>query len=197
MRGTASRTLRQALREETRDVHGALDRVLLGEAGRIVDLPHYLRLVGVLHMMHSAAEPVLGVWRADSAWAASLSPQVRLPRRAPLFATDLEALGVVPPVIGADASTEPASESRGVALLYLLAGSAAGARMLVRMIPDDVPVGARSGLADAASAEASALWRATKDLLARPAPEALVTATVTEARAELLRLVEHTERVPA
>ena len=68
-------------------------------------------------------------------------------------------------------------------MLYLLGGSSAGARVLLRGLPDDVPRAARRGLTDASGPESSRLWQAVLRLLTTPAREPLATRAADEADA--------------
>lgn len=133
--------------------------------------PDYLRLVQVLHALHAAADPLLTAWAKDSRTCGHLS----IPLRAPSFAHDLTALSAAPlaqlsvsdlPRTAAGRLTEPA----GIGLLYVVAGSSLGARVLLRRLPRSVPLQARAGLEHGASAASVQLWAAVLTLLALPAP---------------------------
>jgi heme oxygenase len=187
-------TLRSALRQRTRRLHGRLDDVLGGPRGRVEDLPGYVRVVSSLHALHEAADRPLARWGRTSPLAASL-PLSALPDRAPLYAADLAELDepVVPPP---PVDEDQVSDARGLALLYLLSGSAAGARVLLRGLPSTVPDAARRGLTDAAAPASTRLWRETCSLLAGDAiPGRLIEPTADEALAVMQWLVDRAELV--
>jgi heme oxygenase len=135
--------------------------------------PDYARLVQLLHSLHTAADPLLVAWVKSSRACAHLS----IPLRASGFASDLAALGVAPlpalsftclPRTAAGTLTDPA----GIGLLYVVAGSSLGARVLLRNLSSSVPLQARAGLEHGASPPSVQLWAAVITLLARPAPAA-------------------------
>jgi heme oxygenase len=187
-------TLRSALRQRTRQLHGRLDAMLGGPHGRVEDLPGYVRVVGSLRALHELADRPLTRWASSSTLAASL-PMSTLPDRASLYAADLAELGepVVPPASGDE---DQVSDARGLALLYLLSGSAAGARVLLRGLPSSVPDAARRGLMDAAAPASTRLWRETCALLAGDVvPERLHEPAADEAHAVMQWLVDRAELV--
>ena len=59
-------------------------------------------------------------------------------------------------------------DARGLASLYLLAGSSKGARVLLRGLPDHVGPAARTGLTDASSRDSARLWGAVVTALGEP-----------------------------
>ena len=181
-------SLRSALRERTRGLHGRLDTALTGPDGRIHDVPGYVRVLGVLHLLHVHADGPLARWAATSPLADGLDRDV-LPDRAAAYAADLRRLGAHPsPSSGTPAG--PVDDARGLALLYLVAGSAAGARVLLRGLPDVVPADARRGLTDAAGATSTALWRHARTVLARPVSTDVKDAAVAEAETVFALLVD-------
>jgi heme oxygenase len=176
-------------------MHGRLDDLLSGPEGRVHDVPGYVRVLHTLHALHVLADRPLARWAGSSPLTASLTVSA-LPDRAPLYAADLALLDEHP---GASASTDdpdPVDDARGLALLYLLTGSAAGARVLLKGLPPGVPSGARRGLTDAAAPSSTRLWRETCSLLSDDAvpahlhePAAAETLAVMEwlvGRAELV-----------
>jgi heme oxygenase len=187
--------LRWALRQRTHQLHAQLDDSLAGPHGQVTDLPGYVRLLRTLHALHDAADGPLARWASTSPLAVPLRGTA-LPDRAPSYAADLAALGEqLPPRRGADEPATP-GDPRGLALLYLLAGSAAGARVLLRGLPAAVPGDARRGLTDAAAPASSRLWRETCRLLGGDTvPERLHDATVAEARGVMAWLLDRTQPV--
>ena len=184
---TAAPSWRDALRGRTRDAHEALDRALTGPSGRLSGTGDYVRVVSTLHALHAWSEHRLRRWAAASSLAAGLPDDLVLPDRASLYAGDLLALGaeVADPDPGRDRGRRSVEvdDAEGLALLYLLGGSSAGARVLLRGLPDDVPRAARRGLTDASGPESSRLWQAVLRLLATPAREPLATRAADEADA--------------
>jgi heme oxygenase len=178
-------TWRDALRGRTREAHDALDRALTGPSGRLTGTQDYVRVLRTLHALHAWSEHRLRQWAAVSALAAGLPDDVVLPDRASLYAGDLRALGAeaaAPDAArGQGRRSDAVDEAEGLALLYLLGGSSAGARVLLRGLPADVPRAARRGLTDASGPESSRLWRAVLHLLAGPAQEPLATRAAEEA----------------
>ncbi len=188
-------SLRTLLKDRTRELHQRLDHTLTGPGGRVADVPGYVRVLTVLHRLHSSADVPLARWARSSTLAHDLDG-VPLPDRADAYAADLAALGAVvdEPTVPRD---EQVDDARGLALLYLLAGSAAGARMLLRGLPDVVPQDSRRGLTDAAGDHSTTLWRRTCAVLSRPHHPRLGDAVVAEAEAVLTRLVDQREVVGA
>jgi heme oxygenase len=176
-------------------MHGRLDDLLGGPEGRVRDVTGYARVLQTLHALHVLADRPLARWAGDSPLAASLTPAA-LPDRAPLYAADLAVLGEHPTATTSPDGMDPVDDPRGLALLYLLTGSAAGARVLLRGLPPSVPRGARRGLTDAAAPSSTRLWRETCSLLSGDAvpaqlhePAAAETLAVMEwlvGRAELV-----------
>ena len=131
----------------------------------MTDLPSYLRLLGVLGALHAATEPALHAWVAATPWVRDALGDAVLPARADLYAADLRLLGAEAP---AGAHDEEYDDARGLATLYLLAGSAKGARVLLRGLPDDLAPESRTGLSDAASRDSARLWGAVVGVLGEP-----------------------------
>lgn len=157
-------------------------------------MPGYVRVLHALHALHLLADRPLARWARSSPLAATLTVS-GLPDRAPLYAADLAALGE--PAAGPTPSGgDDISDARGLALLYLLSGSAAGARVLLRGLPSAVPVGARSGLTDAAAPASTVLWRETCSLLGGDTvPARLHEPTAAETLSVMEWLVDRTELV--
>lgn len=184
-------SLRAALRDRTRGLHDQLDTALTGPGGRVPDLPAYVRVLRSLHALHAHADGPLRSWAQRSSLASPLDPEL-LPDRSAAYAADLTALGET--LTGAPAAPgDSVDDGRGLALLYLVAGSAAGARVLLRGLPDVVPAEARRGLTEAAGPASTRLWRATVSLLGRPPASTLGSAVVAEARAVLQRLIDESD----
>lgn len=186
-------SLRTLLRDRTRELHHQLDTTLAGPDGRVGDVAGYVRVLTVLHALHRHADAALRHWAGTSPTADGLDA-ASLPDRAPAYAADLARLGR-PPRTVRTAGAAPVSDGRGLALLYLVAGSAAGARVLLRGLPASVPAAARTGLTDAAAPRSTTLWRDTCSLLSRPTEPALQQAAVTEASAVMAMLLDGHEQV--
>ena len=176
-------------------MHGRLDDLLSGPDGGVRDVPGYVRVLRTLHALHVHADRPLARWARTSPLAGSVTVSA-LPDRAPLYAADLALLGEHPAAPMPPDGMDPVDDARGLALLYLLTGSAAGARVLLRGLPPSVPSGARRGLTDAAAPSSTGLWRETCSLLSGDAvpahlhePAAAETLAVMEwlvGRAELV-----------
>lgn len=171
--------LRFALRQRTRHLHARLDDSLAGPHGQVTDLSAYVRLLRTMNALHAFADRPLARWARTSPLAGPLR-STAMPDRAPSYAADLAALGE--PVTGPARGSDPApTDAQGLALLYLLSGSAAGARLVLRGLPATVPHGARRGLTDAAAPASTRLWRQTCALLeGGTVPDRLHEATVAE-----------------
>jgi heme oxygenase len=159
----------RVLRERTATSHAALDLGLSGHERSVGDEASYLRLVQVLATLHADVEVPLHTWVAATPWVSAALDGAELPARTALYADDLARLGAVAP---APRTAEPYDDARGLAVLYLLAGSAKGARMLLKGLPDHVAPAARSGLRDAASRESARLWGAVVTTLGAPLAQA-------------------------
>jgi hypothetical protein len=175
-------------------MHGRLDDMLGGPHGQVEDLPGYVRVIRSLHSLHELADRPLARWARTSPLASPLTVSA-LPDRAPLYAADLaeldEPVGTAAPD---DEGRVP--DARGLALLYLLSGSAAGARVLLRGLPPAVPARARQGLTDAAAPASTRLWRETCSLLAgADVPGSLHESTADEALGVMEWLVGRAELV--
>ena len=181
-------SLRSALRRRTRGLHTRLDASLTGPDGRVADLPGYLRLLTILHGLHAHADEPLARWAHRSPLASGLDAAL-VPARADGYAADLATLGVEADPVAPPPRT-PVPDARGLALLYVVAGSSIGARVVLRGLPDVVPADARRGLTDAAGAPTTALWRQAQAVLSRPVSRELHEAVVAEAGA-LLGLLLH------
>lgn len=114
----AAATLRQTLRTATRSAHARVDGVL---AGGIADLPDYARYLRGMHAFVASAESALRDGAAPDAWD--------VPAWLDWLRADLDALGLAPLAPEAMRIDGPA-QSLGV--LYVLEGSALGARVLLR-----------------------------------------------------------------
>lgn len=171
-----------ALRRRTRAAHEGLDAVLSGPGGRIVDTAGYVRLLGTLSSLHAHTDDVLHAWADRSDWVRDhLDPAV-LPRRSALYASDLARVGA--PERAAAAVTpgpDDRDDGRALGLLYVVAGSTKGARVVLRGLPDDLAPDARSGLTDAATPAGARLWQGCRSVLTTPLPEELVARAADEA----------------
>lgn len=184
-------SLRSALRDRTRPLHARLDTALTGPAGQLPDVPGYVRVVATLHTLHRHADGPLRAWVHTSTVARGLDPAL-VPDRAAAYADDLRALGVQPDLRESPQGAA-VGDAGGLARLYLLAGSAAGARVLLRALPTSVPEGARRGLTSAAGTASTRLWQETCSLLSQPFDEELQKAAVDEACAVLEMLLGRQE----
>lgn len=192
---TASRIARtpalRALRDRTRSAHEQLDAALTGPSGRIWDTTGYVRLLAGLSSLHARTDEPLRAWTAGSDWARGHLDPADLPRRTALYACDLAALGA------ADRMAAPHStgcdDGQALGFLYVVAGSTAGARLVLRGLPDDLAPHARAGLSDAAAPAGARLWRDCRLVLSVPLPEELVDRAGDEA-ARLFRLVREAVR---
>lgn len=171
-------SLRSTLKDRTRGPHARLDAAMSGPDGRVGDLPTYLRVVRTLHTMHTYVDRPLAHWVATSPLADGI-PEELVPDRAAAYAADLRSLGVE----SSPAQAPPASwipDARGLALLYLVAGSSIGARVILGGLPAAVPADARRGLTEAAAPSSTQLWRATQALLSQPVGPKLADAVTDE-----------------
>ena len=167
MRRSAPPAALRTLRERTSASHAGLDVSLSGDERRVTDEAGYLRLLRVLATLHAEVEPPLHAWVAGTPWVGEALGGARLPARAALFADDLVSLGAQAPTRRTPGA-EVYDDARGLATLYLLAGSAKGARVVLKGLPDHVAPGARSGLSDAASRDSAVLWGAVVGALGEP-----------------------------
>ena len=154
------------LRQRTATSHAGLDASLSGEERRVTDDSSYLRLLRVLATLHATIEPPLHAWVDATPWVREALDGATLPARAGLYADDLTGLGA--PLATRPVPAEEYDDAHGLATLYLLAGSAKGARVLLRGLPDHVAPGDRRGLTDAASRESARLWGAVVGALGEP-----------------------------
>jgi len=152
------------LRRHTGRAHDSLD-ASLADDGRIVDVASYARLLTVLADLHGRAEDPLHSWVAATPWARDSLAEAPLSRRAGLFAADLALVDAEARPVAPD---PPYDDARGLAALYLLAGSTMGARVLLRSLPTEVAPQARTGLTDAASSGSSRTWRAVMAMFGEP-----------------------------
>ena len=160
----------RVLRERTSASHAGLDSGLTGDERRVADEPSYLRVLHVLAGLHADVEPALHAWVGATPWVREALGGAPLPARAALFADDLASLGA--PAPATQRRPEVYDDARGLATLYLLAGSAKGARVLLKGLPDDVAPAARRGLTDAASRDSARLWGAGVQRLGDPLAQA-------------------------
>ena len=175
------------LRQRTSSAHGVLDSGLAGDDHRVDDVAGYVRLLTVLAELHASVERSLHHWVGSTPWVREALAGAPLPSRAPLYADDLTSLGVASP---APHPVETYDDARGLATLYLLAGSSKGARVLLRGLPDDVAPGSRRGLNDAASRDSAVLWGAVVRVLGEPLEEAHPGSSLAVAAAAADRAVE-------
>ncbi len=185
--GPALRTLR----DRTRTAHERLDAALTGPCGRISDTTGYVRLLAGLSSLHARTDEPLQAWTAGSGWAAAHLDPADLPQRTALYASDLATLGAV------DRTAAPQStvcdDGQALGFLYVVAGSTAGARLVLRGLPADLAPHARAGLSDAAAPAGARLWRDCRHVLSVPLPEELVDRAADEA-ARLFQLVREAVR---
>lgn len=159
------RSLRQALQEAGAEPHAQLDAAFAVRTGSVSG---YAGLLQVLQSFHSSADPLLTAWVVGS----SRAPSVTVPDRAAaltrgLLALDIEAL--VPADLGGlprDQGTGLLTDGAGLGLLYVVAGSSLGARVVLRQLPVAVPAHVRAGLGGAAGPAGAQLWRTTLAALA-------------------------------
>ena len=109
-------SLREFLREETRDLHDALDKSLSPLAGG----PDYSRF---LTLQLSARRPV-------EAWFAGHSNVLQPPAQSPLIESDLAVLGCTTPV--APSRFSPASPEEAIGIAWVIAGSSLGNRVMLK-----------------------------------------------------------------
>ncbi|QIK65604.1 biliverdin-producing heme oxygenase [Nocardioides sp. HDW12B] len=168
-----------ALRRRTRAAHEGLDAALSGPGGSIVDTAGYVRLLTTLSTLHAHTDEPLHGWAARSGWVSDHLDLAVLPRRRDLYASDLARLGASPRPTTVRAT--PCDDGRALGLLYVVAGSTKGARMVLRGLPDDLAPDARAGLSDAAAPGAARLWQGCRSVLTTPLPEELVARAADEA----------------
>jgi len=146
---THTSDLRSRLREATSTAHAAVDSAFVGG---LRDDAQYIRYLHAMHGVLSALEPAWQPWRAHGDWAGLIAPP-----RAPLLQRDLAQLGI---------DARPAAplrvdnEAALLGTLYVIQGSAMGARLLRRTRPPNDPAAC---FLDAVLAD-TARW---PDLLAR------------------------------
>ena len=190
---TGGGLLRDVLRAGTREAHTALDRALTGGSRGVGSLDDYVRVLRTLHSLHRWSDDRLTSWAVGSELGRRLSGGTLPPGRSALYGLDLEALGAEPAdLLRPPRPREaPVGDEEGVALLYLLGGSTAGARLLLRGLPAEVPAAARTGLTVASGPEAARWWRGVRGVLAQPVPGELARGAAREASA-LLDALCHT-----
>jgi heme oxygenase len=168
----------ETLRRRTRQAHQDLDSAFTSSSGHVADAAGYLRLVTTLSSLHSRTDAPLRAWVRSTPWVRRALDPATLPRRSPLYASDLAALGhpqrAVPTLGGV------CDDAQGLGYLYVVAGSSKGARVVLHHLPDHVAPDARRGLLDAAEA-GSRLWRDCRPVLTAPLPEDLVERAAEEA----------------
>ena len=122
-------TLRTRLREATADVHARVDARFASGLGTPQAYVHYLQ--GMQRTLVAFEHAIRG-WSADPAWADWVQPG-----RAALLDEDLRRLGETP----LTAAAVPSCDGPGGLLgtLYVIEGSAMGARVLRRGVPADAP----------------------------------------------------------
>ena len=160
------RPLREVLRDAGSADHQQLDQIFAAAPQRAGD---YARLLQLLHSLHTAADPLLQAWVATS----SMAPHVVIPTRSTAFARDLALLGYSPrpPIALVELPHRPGgvvTDPAGLALLYVVAGSSIGARVVLASLGDDIDAAARLGLSEGASPTSAALWRQTLSVLSGP-----------------------------
>lgn len=164
--------LRASLRTASAAPHARLDAAFAVRTGSVSG---YAALLQVLHRFHTSADPLLTAWAAGSPAA----PTVTVPEREAALRRDLLALDVAPlppadlSVLPRDAASGLLTAGAGLGLLYVVAGSSVGARVLLRQLPPAVPVQARAGLAEGAGEASAQLWRTTVQALAAVASSAV------------------------
>lgn len=188
---TAGTPALQALRDRTRTAHEQLDAALTGPGGRISDTTDYVRLLTGLSSLHARTDEPLRAWTAGSDWARAHLDPTDLPRRSALYASDLAALGEHDRAVAPQATA--CDDGQALGFLYVVAGSTAGARLVLRGLPDDLAPHARAGLSDAAAPAGARLWRDCRHALTAPLPQELVDRAADEAAA-LFRLVREAVR---
>lgn len=163
------RPLRELLREAGAAPHARLDASFAAHSGTVAG---YICLLQTLESFHCSADRALGSWVAGSPAA----PAVTIPARAEALRSDMLRLGASPglPVdlsgLPRDSTTGLLTEGAGLALLYVLAGSSIGARVILRQLSDVVPADAPVGLSEGASPECARLWQTTLVALNAVAP---------------------------
>lgn len=113
--------MRFALREATHDAHVALE----DEIGDLADRQAYVRYVRGLAAFRASLEPALER-------PASALPGFRMTVLAPLLAQDLNDLGETP--VALPAPPDMAAPADVLGALYVLEGSALGARVLIKKV---------------------------------------------------------------
>ena len=166
-------------------LHRELDQTF---SAQVQSTDSYAGLLQLLHSLHTTADPLLQAWVTSS----SAAPHVVIPTRAGALTRDLTLLGFPPaepvclehlPRHRDGVLTDPA----GLALLYVVAGSSIGARVILRSLTDTIARGARLGLTQGASDASAELWRHTLVALAAP-----VDASVSDPAATACQLIFRT-----
>jgi heme oxygenase len=130
----------------------------------------YAHLLKVLHSFHCAADPLLQAWVISSPAA----PDLVIPSRCAALGEDLAVLGSpTAPPISLDALPRRGpdgvlADPGGLALLYVVAGSSIGARVVLAGLSTAIPQTARRGLSEGASEASTELWRRTRAATAHP-----------------------------
>ena len=129
-RQAAARPARLVLRDATRPDHDRVDAAF--SAFRLDEDQGYARFLAAQYLAHREAE----CWLA----LAEIPPRLRLSDRSPLIAADLAALGRDLPRAGLPFPQPPGgSFAQAAGVLYCLAGSSFGGRVLVQRIAPGAP----------------------------------------------------------
>ena len=114
---------RDTLRRTTEAAHKSLETGI----GNLADPDAYRNYVAGLLAFRAAAEPFVSAWRRPDHWAGWRPTQI-----ATDLAIDAIALNVDPRIVRW--SAEPRTAAEAIGFLYVLEGSALGARMLLRNV---------------------------------------------------------------
>lgn len=175
------RPLREVLREAGAAPHAQLDAVFTAHLSSVAG---YIYLLQTLESFHRSSDVALSSWVAGSGTA----PDVTVPERSAALRRDLLRLGsrARPPLDLSDLPRDPRTglltTGAGLALLYVVAGSSIGARIVLRQLSDVVPADARAGLREGAGPAGSRLWQATLVALGSVASPAVMKDATTSCR---------------
>lgn len=172
--------LSERLREETKEAHQALERMLIPMIREIRSVADYVRLLGLMYGYHNPVERQLAIYLNDA-----IVPLYTQRRNSNALVKDMLAFTEEP--VLTECATLPAitNEWQALGAMYVLEGSTLGGAVISRMLTRDASLGLECGLRffDYYGEERITMWQSFKAALdAMPASAEEQDDTIATAR---------------
>lgn len=153
----------ERLKEETKENHQSLERILIPQIKSIRNLEDYARLLGMFYSYFGGLEK-----KIDAAVDKELLPDYDKRRKTSAIADDLLAIGASLPDLAADNDLpEITDHQQALGALYVIEGSALGGKIISKMIAQALGDSVQKALSfyDGYGEDTAEMWGTFKGIL--------------------------------